>query len=160
MLRVNTYLDRSPIHGIGLFAGERIMAGSIIWEFNPAIDLVYSPVQWDALKAGISAPSFMNLTRLSYKEGGNIYFCMDNAQFMNHSEIYTNVVHGESKNRMHALRNIGQGEELLCNYLSYSDPDDYHIKNIIKGARKNVLFSSIEKVETNRKSKQQEGKET
>jgi uncharacterized protein len=131
MLGVRTYLDRSPLHGIGLFTSERIMAGSIVWEFNPAVDLVYSLVQWDLLKASITAQSFMNLVRLSYKEAGNIYFCMDNAQFMNHSETHPNVAHGSSKNKMHAVRDIEKGEELLCNYLSYSDSDDYHVRNII-----------------------------
>ena len=158
MLRVNTYLDRSPVHGIGLFAGQKIIAGSMVWEFNPAVDLVYSLAQWDALKASISASSFKNLIRLSYKETGVIYICMDNAQFMNHSEINPNIVQGESKNRMYALRDIDKGEELLCDYLSYSDPDDYHIKNIAKDATKKVSFCSIEKAEINYKSKQQEGK--
>ena len=158
MLSVNTYLDRSPLHGIGLFASQKIIAGSMVWEFNPAVDLVYSLNQWDALKASIAAPSFMNLARLSYKEAGEIYICMDNAQFMNHSETHTNGVHGASKNRMHALRDINKGEELLCNYLSNSDPDDYHIKNIINECNGEGLVCNIEKLETNHKSKQQEGK--
>jgi len=131
MLSVPTYLDRSPVHGIGLFASQKIMAGSLVWEFNPAVDLVYSLVQWDLLKESIAAPSFRNLLRLSYKEAGNIYICMDNAQFMNHSETRANVVHGVSKNMMYAVRNIDNGEELLCNYFSYSDPDDFHVRNII-----------------------------
>ena len=41
MLNIKTYLDRSLIHGIGLFTNQEIMAGSIVWEFNPAVDLVY-----------------------------------------------------------------------------------------------------------------------
>jgi SET domain-containing protein len=137
MLKVRTYLDRSPIHGIGLFSNQKIMAGSMVWEFNPAVDLVYSLEQWDLLKASIAAQSFVNLIRLSYKEKGFIVLCMDNAQFMNHSEIHDNVVHGVSKSKMHAVRNIARGEELLCNYLSYSDPDDFHAWNIVKkrGAR-------------------------
>jgi len=149
MLNVKTYLDRSPIHGIGLFADQKIMAGSMVWEFNPAVDLVYSLDQWDSLKENIAAQSFANLIRLSYKEEGFIYLCMDNAQFMNHSETHDNVVHGLSKSKMHALRNVARGEELLCNYLSYSDPDDFHARNIVnkyKGGRDRSV-SNIDKRE-------------
>ena len=132
MLNVKTYLDRSPIHGICLFANQEIMAGATVWEFNPAVDLIYSLEQWDSLKAGISAQSFANLIRLSYKEEGLIYLCIDNAQFMNHSETPDNVVHGSLKSRMSAIRTISKGEELICNYMSCSDPDDFHARNIKK----------------------------
>ena len=131
MLNVTTYLDRSPVHGIGLFAGEVIEAGTVVWEFNPAVDLVYSLAQWEEMRTAISAESFANMRRLSFKESGKIYFCLDNAQFMNHSETSDNVGHYESLDRMEALRKISRGEELLCNYRSYSDPDDFHIRNIV-----------------------------
>ena len=130
MLNVATYLDRSAVHGIGLFAGEVIEAGTVVWEYNPAVDLVYTLAQWEELRAAISAASFANMRRLSFKENGRIYFCLDNAQFMNHSEACDNVGHNTALDRMAALRKISRGEELLCNYLSYSDPDDYHIRNM------------------------------
>jgi SET domain-containing protein len=130
MLKVKTYLDSSTIHGIGLFARQTIKAGSLTWEFNPAVDLVYSLDQWETLKASISMQSFVNLIRLSYKEEGLIYLCIDNAQFMNHSENHDNIITGASKSKMYAARDIDKGEELLCNYLSYSDPDDFHVQKI------------------------------
>lgn len=40
MLTVRTYLDKSSIHGIGLFAAEFIPAGTIMWKFEPLFDLV------------------------------------------------------------------------------------------------------------------------
>jgi SET domain-containing protein len=133
MLRINTFLDRSPIHGIGLFASQNIKTGTLVWEFNHAVDLAYSPEQWNSLKECLSSESFGNLLQRSYKEEGFIYICMDNAQFMNHSKTRSNVFHkGTSKRRMYALRDIPAGEELLCNYLSYSDPDDYHVRKIIQ----------------------------
>ena len=33
MLLVKTYLDRSPIHGLGVYAAERIRKGTKIWRF-------------------------------------------------------------------------------------------------------------------------------
>jgi len=151
MLNIKSYLDRSLIHGIGLFTNQEIMAGSIVWEFNPAVDLVYSLDQWDTLKASIAAQSFVNLIRLSYKEEGLIYLCTDNAKFMNHSKIHDNVFHGPSKRKMHAIRNTDIGEELLCNYLSYSDPDDFHVRNIINEHEGGIGLVSIDELETNLK---------
>jgi len=151
MLNVKTYLDRSLTHGIGLFANQEIISGSMVWEFNQAVDLVYSLDQWDTLKASIAAQSFVNLIRLSYKEEGLIYLSMDNAQFMNHSKIHDNVVHGPSKSKMHAIRNIDIGEELLCNYLSHIDPDDFHARNIINEHEGGDWVVSMDKLETNLK---------
>ena len=130
MLSVATYLDRSTVHGIGLFAAREIEPGTVVWEFNPAVDLAYTLDQWQALKVSVSFHSFANLRRLSFKENGRIYLCLDNAQFMNHSETNENVAHVLSKDKMEAVRQISRGEELLCNYLSYSDPDDFHIRSI------------------------------
>ena len=131
MLCIKTYLDRSTIHGIGLFADQEIMAEELVWELNCLVDHAYTLDQWTALRANISEQSFLNIRRLSYKEENLIYLCMDNAQFMNHSEASYNVAHhGSLKNRMYAVRHIARGEELLCNYLLYGDPDDYHTRNI------------------------------
>jgi SET domain-containing protein len=133
MLRVKTFLDRSTIHGIGLFSNQYIKEGALVWEFHHAVDHAYSSEEWNLLRKSISPQSFRNLLQLSYKEDGLIYVCFDNAQFMNHSETKGNVVHqGASKSRMYAFKDISRGEELLCNYLSYSDPDDYHIGKLIK----------------------------
>ena len=43
MLLVRTYLDRSAIHGIGLFAAERIPKGTVLWRLEPSIDLLLGP---------------------------------------------------------------------------------------------------------------------
>ncbi|HIJ78554.1 MAG: SET domain-containing protein [Desulfobulbaceae bacterium] len=130
MLIVKTYLDRSTIHGIGIFAGEQIACDAPIWEFNPAVDLEFTVEQWLAMKKTISPQSFNNLLRSSYKENNRIYLCMDNAQFMNHSTEIANIRQDEIRNTMHAKRTIQCGEELLCDYFAYSDPDDLHLKSL------------------------------
>ncbi len=126
MLKVKTFLDVSAIHGIGIFADENIVKGSVIWEFNPYVDLVYTPEQWSTLAANISIQSFAALRRYSYKEKGNYYVCFDNAQFMNHCAVDFNVENHHEANQMLARHDIKKGEELLCNYFQYSDHDDEH----------------------------------
>jgi hypothetical protein len=31
---------------------------------------------------------------------------------------------------MHARKDIPEGDELLCNYYEYSDPDDIHLQHL------------------------------
>ena len=41
MLRINTYISESVIHGIGLFAAEPVSAGTVIWRFDPPFDVTF-----------------------------------------------------------------------------------------------------------------------
>ena len=129
MLKIHTYLDRSATHGIGIFAAEDIPEGTLVWEFNPRIDLTYTPEEWRALKTEVAPACFTALERYSYKENDRFHLCIDNAQFMNHSESDYNVVN-TAHNTMLARCNIRRGEELLCNYFQYSDADDVHAERL------------------------------
>jgi SET domain-containing protein len=129
MLLIKTFLERSDIHGIGLFAGHDLKAGTAVWEFNDLVDLKFTLEEWDLYRREITTQSYNNLLNLSYKEDDFIILCIDNAQFMNHSLTRCNIGHQDSsRDRMYAYRDIMKGEELLCNYQAYSDPDDYHAK--------------------------------
>jgi len=127
MLKVRTYLDISRVHGIGIFAEEDIPRGTVIWEFNPHVDLLYSPEEWSRLATSISEQSLAALKRYSYKEKGKYCLCIDNAQFMNHCAENFNVENLQEGNRMLACCDISKGEELLCNYFQFSDSDDAHV---------------------------------
>ena len=138
MLKVQTYLDRSTVHGIGIFAAEDIPAETVVWEFNPHVDLVYTPEEWGTLSTCISAQSFAVLKRYSYKEEGNYYLCLDNAQFMNHSATGYNVENFREANRMSACCDIRKGDELLCNYFQYSDKDDEHVLFLLAAGESDI----------------------
>ncbi|MEW6595563.1 MAG: SET domain-containing protein [Thermodesulfobacteriota bacterium] len=129
MLKIHTYLDRSATHGIGIFAAEDIPEGTLVWEYNPRVDLTYSPEEWQSLKATVAPASFTALERYSYKENDCFHLCIDNAQFMNHSDSNYNVVN-TAHNTMLARCDIRRGEELLCNYFQYSDADDVHAERL------------------------------
>ena len=49
MLLVKTYLDKSPIHGLGVFAAEPIPKGTKIWRFVEGFDRCYTPKQFAKL---------------------------------------------------------------------------------------------------------------
>ena len=127
MLKVQTYLDISAVHGIGIFASEDIPGATVIWEFNPHVDLVFTPDEWNHIAVNVSEQSFAALKRYSYKEKGNYYLCLDNAQFMNHSATAFNVENLRETNLMVSRCDIRKGEELLCNYFQFSDSDDEHV---------------------------------
>lgn len=127
MLKVDTYLDKSPVSGIGIFASEDIPKGKIVWEFNPWVDIVYSSEEWRDLKNEICSESFKQVVKYAYKSNGNYYVCVDSAQFMNHSTDQFNVGNNSENDTMFARRNIERGEELLCNYFEYCDADDHNL---------------------------------
>ena len=128
MLKVKTYLDRSGIHGIGLFAGEKIKANQHVWAFHPMVDLVLEPSQWLTMEKEVAETSFAQVRQLAYKEDGLVYLCIDNAQFMNHCADNHNIANLEEGNSMVALRDINEGDELLCNYLEFCDHDDWSMQ--------------------------------
>jgi len=131
MLRIKTSLSNSPINGIGLFAEENVQKGKIVWTFNPLVDLVFSPNEWNDLQKKISEDSFNQIKKYAYKENNRYILCVDNAQFMNHSDTHYNVGNLKDGDIMIALTDIQKGDELVCNYFEYSDADDAHLQQIL-----------------------------
>lgn len=129
MLLIKTKLGLSKFHGIGIFADEFIPQNKIIWEYFPDIDITFSKQQWLTLKNNLAAPSFKMVQRYSYKEDDQFIICLDNAQFMNHSDT-PNITNTEDLKSMFANRDIEVGEELLCDYLEYCDGDDDNLKGL------------------------------
>jgi len=128
VLLIKNYLDKSPTHGIGLFAGEPIAKDALVWEFNPKVDLEITPEAWAELANSVAAPCFAELRKYAYKEDGRHYICIDNAQFMNHSLDHCNVGNSGCGRYMTASRQIEANEELLCNYFEFCDDDDFNIQ--------------------------------
>jgi SET domain-containing protein len=82
MLLVKTYLDKSRIHGLGVFAGEFIRKGTKIWRFVIGFDRYYSRKQLAKLPK--HAKDFIKLHGYQWKN--EILLSVDHDTFMNHSE--------------------------------------------------------------------------
>ena len=122
MLVIPTYLAKSAVHGIGVYAGASIRAGERIWQFHPAVDFVYGS-RWLTRLARQSPHLVEYFSQYSYKRNNQYYYVTDNARFINHSADDPNI--GFSGNHEEiALRDIGAGEELLEDYLQSYDADD------------------------------------
>ena len=112
MIIVPAYLDNSPIHGFGVFAGEFIPKGAKVWEFNPLFDLRFSEEEFNKLPP--SAQQEIEHHLYQPEEGGLLYYESTMGKYMNHTRDpnvdFTEVGVGA------ATRDIQPGEELTCDY--------------------------------------------
>lgn len=112
---VKTKLDRSRVHGMGLFAAEHIAEGMIIWRLDPAIDLRLTQAHLDLL-----APACREqIERYTYREksSGLYVLCGDDARFFNHSPEpdCTDIETGDGGVTV-TRRAIKPDEELTCDH--------------------------------------------
>jgi SET domain-containing protein len=114
MLLVKTYLDRSPIHGLGVFAAEFIAKETKIWRFVEGFDRCYTPKQFARLPK--QARDF--LKSYGYRVDGEILFTVDNDHYINHSHNPNTYL---KSGYTIARRNIRKGEEITNDYREF-DP--------------------------------------
>jgi SET domain-containing protein len=111
---VKTTLRPSKIDGIGLFADQFIPEGTVTWIYDPLFDNAYSEEQIRDL------PEFAKEQFITYAFWDHALkkyiLCADNQRFINHSN-QPNISSTPHADR--ALRDIGRGEELTCDYAAY-----------------------------------------
>lgn len=120
MILVGTFLARSSISGMGLFAAAPIPDGTLIWEFTEGQDFEAVPDELNnPLVVGMDVRegrAFVMHYGYKDKETGNYIVCVDNARFFNHSTHPNTDNTGEVTI---ASRDIQKGEELTCNYFEF-----------------------------------------
>ena len=111
MLLVMHSVRKSPIHGMGLFTNEAILAGQVVWRYDPNFD-VEIPLSYAEM---LPEPYLTDLkTHAEYKEKEMVFILGNDGDiFMNHSETPPLI---DCDKYMIAARNIDLGEELTCNY--------------------------------------------
>jgi len=114
MLLVKTYIGKSKIHGVGVFAGEPIRKGAKIWRFVEGFDRCYTPKQF----ARLPKPARDFLKSYGYRVDGEILFTVDNDRHMNHSDKPNTFLRA---GYVIARRNIRKGEEITNDYREF-DP--------------------------------------
>jgi hypothetical protein len=112
MLLVKTYLDKSPIHGIGVFAAEPIRKDTKIWRFVYGFDRFYTRKKLAKLPK--AARDHIKLH--GYQWGNEILLSMDYDTFMNHSENPNTYFHN---GYVIARNHIRKGAEITNDYRAF-----------------------------------------
>ena len=122
MICVRTKLRQSKISGIGLFADQQILKGTVVWRFEPSLDILLSKEEVTKLSEP-AQKQFYNYAFLdkTYKK---YLLCGDDGRFFNHSE-YPNC-DDSLQDKTIALKDIDKGEELTVNYRTFYDDFEAH----------------------------------
>jgi uncharacterized protein len=112
MLLVKTYLGKSRIHGIGVFADQFIRKDAKMWRFVYGFDRFYTRKRL----AKLPKPAKDYIRLHGYQWGNEILLSMDYDTFMNHSENPNTYFHDGF---VLARRNIRKGEEITNDYRAF-----------------------------------------
>jgi len=112
MLLVKTYVGKSKVHGLGVFAAQSIRKGAKIWRFVYGFDRFYTRKRLAKLPK--PARDYINLH--GYQWGNEILLSMDYDTFMNHSENPNTDFHNGF---VIARGNIRKGEEITNDYRAF-----------------------------------------
>lgn len=122
---IETYLDKSRIHGLGLFCAKPVQKGAQLWRFAPGFDLEYSEEQMSVLPE-VTRAWCQQFAYLDYHFQKYI-ICADDARFINHSDD-ANVFSDYSIDPYGidiAVRDLKAGEELTANYGEFEHPEHW-----------------------------------
>ena len=123
MMTVRCYLAPSKIEGLGVFTSEPIARGDIIWRFDPNFDQVFAANFPETLPPHVR--EFMErYTYVHPHDPSSIVLDADEGRFMNHSDT-PNIDFSNPEIGV-ALLDIGENEELTCNYAEFTIGDVVH----------------------------------
>jgi len=117
VLLVRTKLDKSLIHGIGLFAADPIRAGTVVWLYQEPFDRKWLPEYVRTLPAVAQEYVFHFCARL---RDGTFLVTGDNDRFWNH-EQNPNCLTNPTATETVAVKDIRAGEEMTEDYFQYCE---------------------------------------
>ncbi len=121
MLLIETFLAESPIAGIGLFAGQRVEKGQVLWRFVPGFDNLMTVEFVKGLPD--MNQEFIRDNASLIPQMGAYLMCGDNDRFTNHSNDPNRQFVYESPTDIYevATREINPGDELTNDYSEFDD---------------------------------------
>lgn len=125
MMHIKYKLDKSKNHGIGLFTGQDIKKGQLIYSASPILDVNITKEQFDSLSK--SEQKEVRYWGFWMEKEKVWHVDFDVSKFLNHSfEPTTTQDFGKDEAYLIALRDIKSGEELTQNYLEFES------KNVLR----------------------------
>ena len=114
MMLIDTYLDKSKIQGVGVFAKENVKKGERIKEVRPEFEIEFNS---DNLpKMPLALAKFIDTHSYERELGSKILVMgIDNEKYLNHSDDPSVSDDGI------ALKDIKIGDEITINYKDFDD---------------------------------------
>jgi SET domain-containing protein len=119
MLRVKTRVQKSSVHGLGLFAHEFIPKGTVTWQYDPLFDVGFSEKELETVSE--LGKKFLLFYCYLDKELNKFILCADNQRFINHTSNSAEENIRSTPRQDIADRDIQPGEEMLCDYHKFDD---------------------------------------
>ena len=125
---VKVRVAKSPIDGLGLFAGQFIPKGTRTWEFTHGFDREFTPDEFTAFPAHIQ--TFLQTYAYVSPKTGNYILPADDERFTNHSPNPNTTSVGVSGGEDYdiAARDIEEGEEITTDYGLSAGKIDFDVR--------------------------------
>lgn len=129
MMHVKYILDRSGKHGIGLFAGEEIRKGQVVYTASPVLDVNITQQQYEDLSE--SERQEVKYWGFWDEPSQRWHVDFDVSRFINH-DVNATLSQDSNKNDAYlvATRDISENEELTQNYLEFETEEDLKKRGI------------------------------
>ena len=119
MMMVETELRPSPIHGLGVFLSEAVMAGQLIWRFDSRIDRVFSDAELREMPGRLQ--NFLRTYSTLHNDLQLWVLCGDNGRHFNHSDTPNTHSLGIAFGDDVAASDLPRGTELTSDYRTICD---------------------------------------
>ena len=116
MFHIAVQLNKSPIHGLGLFAAQDITQGQKVYTANLSLDLLLSEAELSQLSDD-EIHTIKHYGFFDQKEK-KWHYAFDDIKFCNHSD-QGNIVF--SAGSLVAKRDISKGEEITQDYREFEN---------------------------------------
>jgi len=114
MMLIDTYLDKSKIHGVGVFSNQNVKKGERIKEVRPEFEIEFNSENLP--KMPLSLAKFIDTHSYERALGSNILVVgIDNEKYLNHSKDPSVDDDGI------ALKDIKIGDEITIDYEDFDD---------------------------------------
>jgi hypothetical protein len=124
-MNINYEIRETDYYGKGVYALDTISAGTCIWTYK----LNENVFEYDENESIKYLNSLQNLKEqqkfldTSFGKGEVLSLIIDDGQYVNHAEMpLYNCKTDQSNGNCYAIRDIGSGEQIFEDYLSYSHP--------------------------------------
>lgn len=126
MLLIRHYVAGSRLQGAGLFCAEPVNKGQVVYRYDARFVVVIPDEELrampEAMQEAVLKYSFRR--RGDKRLTGAVYFCADDARFMNHADR-PNTIWVPQTDEYVAAQDLPAHTELTCDYRDFCEPEEF-----------------------------------